>query len=178
MKLILPSLSLLLLVLISGCVRQPDARFYSYHNELTGSATDMLLQNLLETPENTGDLVWLNASRVTGRFRQPEYYLEVRYESHPNKGRLEIPAGPSLTLDINGVPHPYRGPGSGGSRTVSPVGTLVETAVYPVSADELRKIAYAQSVQVKVNGQHDTVFREFQPENFENFREFIVRYVY
>jgi hypothetical protein len=178
MKLILPSLALLLLISMSGCLRQPDAKFYSYRSDLAGGTTDMMLQNLLETSENTGDIVWLNASRVTGRSRPSEYYLELRYEAHPNKGRLDIPAGNTLTLDIDGVPHAYRGPGSSGTRTVSSAGTLVETAIYPISADELRKIAYAQSIQAKITGHNDTVFREFKPENFENFREFIVNYVH
>jgi hypothetical protein len=52
-----------------------------------------------------------------------------------------------------------------------------ERAYYPVSADQLRRIAAAQDVTVEVTGHKRSVTRDFDYINFDNFREFVARNV-
>jgi hypothetical protein len=137
---------------------------------------DLTLDNLLASGEDRSYLVWLNAVRVRDGLWESRYYLEVRYEGANDAGYMDIGPGETLTLTIDGQDFGYQGPGSAESRTLTSRGTYVENAVYEATPDDLRRIAQAKDVKVRVEGQSRKMYREFQPENIEKFRTFVLTY--
>lgn len=162
--------------LAGGCVT-PDGPTYTYR-DIAGNTTDLIVDNILETKENEGDLLWLNASRIADPSKRPRYYLEIRYETVPQKGWLHIPAGPSLVLRVDGEKMSFSGPGSASMRQTTPAGTLLESAVYPVTAEQLTRLSSARNVEVEVLGSDGTrVYRKFAPQNTARFMEFMGNHV-
>ena len=161
-----------LVTLVSACSTTPDGDTYTYRDAM-GNTTDLIVDNLLETKENEGDLLWLNASRIGEGREKPRYYLETRYETIPQKGWLHIPAGNSLVLRVNGQAMKLHTSGSLNTRSTTPSGTFLESAIYPVSAEQLLKISSAKTVEVELSGANRVVQRRFAPANTAKFMEFV-----
>ena len=165
-------LILLMTALLSACTTTPDGDTYTYRDAL-GNTTDLIVDNLIETKEYEGDLVWLNASRIGDGSEKPRYYLEVRYETIPQKGWLHIPAGDSMIVRANGQVMRFHSSGSQNTRTTTPAGTLLESAIYPATPDQLLKISSSKNVEVEVTGANRVVQRRFAPANTARFMEFV-----
>lgn len=135
------------------------------------------MSNELETPGEPRELVWLNATRMPKGAREYRYFLQVQYMSTTDAGWLDIQPGDSLTLLIDGQPVKFESTGSLNTRKESKEGVVHEIAIYQVSPGQLRQIAYAKSVQVQIRGQRGTVEREFKPDNFKRFQQFILQTV-
>src|SRR5436305_10620599 len=85
------------LLFVAGCAMQaPEVS--TYYDPVMGDRTDLLSDNLLDTPGQPRELVFLNASRVWKNFNQSTYYLEVSYMARTEVGYLEITPCPMLTI--------------------------------------------------------------------------------
>jgi len=98
------------------------------------------------------------------------YSLIVRYVS---KDWLFIEDGESLVLLIDGERVGFTGSGSSSNRMVLTGGYVFEESFYFVSADDIRRIAQAKSVSVKIVGSSGYIKREFSEKNLQRFREFV-----
>jgi len=171
---------LLLLVLLTGChTTVPDVA--TNIDPITGSRTDLLSGNMLETPQNPPrEVVWLNANRLyTDAWnRRSKHYLQVDYMAKAETGFLEIPVGTTLILNVDGRDMKFTGNGSFNKRNSREKGFVNETALYEISRMDLRTIANAKQVKVQIKGSKGIVERDFGPENFKRFQEFLSRTAY
>ena len=162
--------------LLAGCASIPVPDVATHYDPYTHLRTDLIPDNLLETEGQPRELLWLNASRVFKDQQYFEYYLEVRYEAREETGWLNIHPGVTLTIVADGRELKFRGSGSLNLRKQKR-GLVSEDAIYLASADELRAVANAKAVTVKVAGQNGLVVRDFTPANFGRFRKFVTSFV-
>jgi len=168
---------LFLLVLITGChTTVPDVA--TNVDPITGARTDLLSGNELVSPQvPPREVVWLNADRIHADAwnRQTKLYLQVDYMAKAETGPLEIPVGTTLILNVDGREMKFTGNGSFNKRTSKVKGFVNETALYEISRMDLRTIANAKSVKVQIKGNKGLVERDFGPDNFKRFQEFLSR---
>ncbi len=133
--------------------------------------------NLLETESGSPprEVVWLNASRVFIDYRDSRYFLEVTYMATDEVGFLEIPAGETLTLTLDGKAMRLKGTGSANLRKREK-NLLREVAIYEVTREQLQRIATANEVKVGIQGRNGLVQREFKEPNFKKFQKFVTFY--
>ena len=171
------SMSSLGLLLWAGCVGKPTSDTYTYRGSMTGNDVDMTLDNLLESSEDRSYLIWVNAVRERESTWESSYYLDVRYEGASDAGYMDIGAGETLLLTVDGQPLRLRSVGSSGSRSVTTAGHYAENAVYPITPEDLRKLARAKEVKAQIIGQAHSHYRTFKPENIEKFRKFVLMHM-
>ncbi len=169
-------IALALAGLMAGCATHTE-EVATLRDNVTGQTTGLIINNYLATDQPGAPDLWLNASRVPKGFTGEAFYLEVRYQASIDKGWLHVAPGSSLVMVVDGVPLTYRGAGSLYSRETTATGGLIEQAIYNVPADDLRKIAFAQTVTMKVVGEKGMAERQFRPENFARFKEFALKHV-
>lgn len=168
---------LAVLVLISGCRTAPPDVTTSY-DPITGERTDLMSENVLETPQTPPrEVVWLNADHIykDAWNRGGKTYLEVNYMAKTETGYLEIPIGTTLLLNVDGQELNFSGNGSFNKRKPWKKGFVRETALYEVSRTQLAKIANAKQIKVKIKGNNGIVERDFAPDNFKRFQDFLAR---
>jgi hypothetical protein len=134
------------------------------------------VDNLLDPGQPGREMLWLNASRVFKNQSRYSYYLEVTYAATTETGFLDIAPGPNLVIVADGKEMRLAGNGSQHLRS-SKGGLLNETALYLVEPAQLRAIAAARKVTVRVTGGNGVVVREFKPVNSERFRKFVTKFV-
>lgn len=159
--------------LLVGC-KSTTPEVKTYQNQLTGETYDLITDNLVEAKNDSGSLVWLNASRIKRVNGGSMFYLEVHYESPAVW--LNIEPGDTLLLTIDGQEYRFRGAGSENERRTTKEG-IAETAIYRVGSSVIRNIASAKEVRFRVIGANRTIEREFAPENFKRFQEFVSTYL-
>ena len=169
-------LPLAVAALLAGCSSSPKSDVYTYRSDIGGPGLDLIVDNELDSGEKPSELIWLNASRVRAGAWKGRFYLEVRYEALPQTGWIEIGAGESLSLTVDGQSMKFYGNGSVNERTQTD-STVVEHAIYEAKADDIRKIAKAKDVKVDILGKLRTVHREFKPANIEKFKTFVLTYI-
>ena len=171
------TLFLLGLLLITGChTKVPDVA--TNYDPITGQRTDLLSGNELVSPQNPPrEVVWLNADRIAADAwnRQTKLYLQVDYMAKAETGFLEIPVGTSLILTVDGREMKFTGNGSYNKRNSREKGFVNETALYQISRMDMSTIANAKAVKVQIRGSKGIVERDFGPENFKRFQEFLAR---
>jgi len=163
------------LSLIAGCATQPPDVTTNYQ-PVTGQRTDLMSENILETPQQPPrEVIWLNAARVFKDYwnRKSVDYLEVNYMARSETGYLEIPLGNTLTLLVDGKEMKLSGNGSFNKRKTVKDNFVSEVALYEVTREQLAKIAFAKQVKVRIKGANGVVERDFGPENFRRFQEFL-----
>src|SRR5207237_7485561 len=106
---------------------------------------------------------------------QSKLYLQVDYMARAETGYLEIPVGTTLLLTVNGQEMDFTGNGSFNKRKSKQKGFVNETALYEVTYTQLGQIANAKQVKVRVKGRNGIVERDFAPENFKRFQDFVAR---
>ncbi|MCF7765859.1 MAG: hypothetical protein K9N62_19495 [Verrucomicrobia bacterium] len=163
-------------VFLAGCQTAVVPDVATHIDPSTHIRTDLIPENLLETSGSTRELLWLNASRVFKDYQNFDYYLEVHYEAMEETGLLKINPGSSLTVIANGQEVKFRGSGGMNPRS-SRRGIVSEDAIYPVSGEDLRLIAYSDTLTVRVSGANGVLTREFQEVNFDRFRKFVAQFV-
>jgi len=167
-----------LLALFTACRTASPPDVTTNFDPISGERTDMLSENILETTQTPPrEVIWLNAERVyRGVWNsQSSIFLEVNYMARAESGYLEIPLGPSLFLTVDGQEMSFSGNGSFNKRKSARKGFVNETAFYPVNKQQLEKIANAKQVKVRIKGNNGIVEREFGPENFKRFQDFVMR---
>lgn len=166
---------LLATVLLGGCAtKAPDV--LTYVDPYTKARTDLMSENMLESPEPIREVVWLNASRMFKNARDYQYYLEVDYMARTETGYLEIPPGETLVIIADGQELKFNGSGSTNARK-GQKDEVSERAIYAATGQQLRTIANAENVRVSILGRKGIVQRKFTAENFERFRQFVQRFV-
>jgi hypothetical protein len=161
---------------MAGCATEPPP-VTTHYETISGLRTDLMSENVLPTPGQPREVVWLNASRIFKNYRgDADYYLEVNYMAKEDVGYLEIPPGQTLTLIVDGETLKFDGNGSMNRRKVYRKEFVREDALYPVEPHHLQKIASAHQAKVLIKGNNGQVEREFAPENFERFRAFVNRF--
>src|SRR5882672_11467574 len=94
-----------ILTLVTGCKTTPHDVATNF-DPITGARTDLMSENILETPQNPPrEVVWLNASRLENKYwnrKGGKYYLEVNYMARTDTGYLDIPVGTTLVLTVDG----------------------------------------------------------------------------
>jgi hypothetical protein len=168
--------SLIVAGIFIGCATPPAPDAATHYHSVTGARIDLIPDNLLEGPEPARELVWLNASRVFETPTSFEYYLELHYEALEQTGLIEIEPGQSLTVIADDEELVFTGNGSENLRKTKK-GLVSEDALYIVQPRDLRTIARAQKVRVRVMGRNGSVQRDFGPANSQRFRTFVRRYV-
>ena len=133
-------------------------------------------ENLLESPGEPRELVWLNASRVFKSYDKAVYYLEVNYMARQEVGYLEIPPGQTLTVLVDGEAMKFDGIGSQRMRKPYKKELVREDAVYPCTNLQIQKIADAKAVKVRIKGNRGLIERDFGPQNFERVQKFAASY--
>ena len=164
--------------LIAGCATE-EAPVTSYTDTFSGLTTG-LLDNELESPGPPREIVKLNAARYPKNFKQTLYFLEVEYQALKEVGFLEIPPGRTLTLVVDGQPMYFDGTGSGSLRkheTLNKHEFAREMAIYPATPAQLRKIAEAKTVKVRIKGNNGLIEREFNETNHDRFVKFVRSFV-
>ncbi|MHC1766059.1 MAG: hypothetical protein AB9869_17455 [Verrucomicrobiia bacterium] len=165
----------LVAILLAGCATQRPS-VTTYIDPVTRARTDLMSENMLETPEPIREIVWLNASRMFRTARNYQYYLEVDYMARRETGFLEIPPGETLVIVADGQELKFTGSGSLNNRKELKE-EVTERAIYPASGEQLRTIAIAEKVEVSIRGRSGMVQRTFTPENTQRFRQFVGKYV-
>ena len=163
------------LLTLAGCAMKAPV-VTTYYDPVSGNRTDLLSDNLLETPGPLREYVELDASRIWKSYYESIYYLEVRYMARSEVGYLEIPPGETLTIIADGQPMKFDGLGSANMRKPYQKGLVRESALYPTSKNALQKIAAAKQVKVQIKGNKGLIEREFAQENIDNFRKFVSAY--
>jgi len=132
------------------------------YNEDLGCVTGFYSPNLKVTVDATLD-----------RSGTRTYDLEVTYE---NQDWIFIAPGESLVLSVDGTKMVFSGEGSVNLRS-KVLDTLVsEQAWYHVTVNQLRDIANAKDVKVKIIGEKGFTQGCFTTRSLECFREFLVEY--
>ena len=148
----------------------------TYYDPVLGDRTDLLNDNVLETPGQPRELVELDASRIWKSAHDSKYYLEVRYMARADVGYLEIPPGETLTIIADGKPMKFDGTGSANTRKPFKKELVRENAIYPATKSALQRIAAAQEVKVQIKGNKGLIQREFAKDNRDRFRQFVSYY--
>ena len=161
--------------LLAGCATKTP-QVATYIDPYTQARTDLMAENMLESPQPIREIVWLNASRVFRNARDYQYYLEVDYMARAETGYLEIPPGETLIILADGQELKFSGTGSLNNRKEKK-DEVSERAIYVASGSQLRTIANAENVKVSILGRNGMVQRTFTPANFDRFRQFVQHYV-
>jgi hypothetical protein len=135
--------------------------------------------NILTGLEPTASIdVDLNAQKaIPASAANPSYSLVVEYRA---PDWLFIKDGQSLSMIIDGEPLHFRGDGSMQNREVGRVGYrggVTERAFYQVTPEQLRRIASATTIRVRVDGDSRYVERTMSPEIIANFHKFVTMHV-
>jgi hypothetical protein len=105
---------------------------------------------------------------------QPIYMIQVKYVA---KDWLFIGSGESLILLVDGERMRFEGNGSANSREVNEYAVCFELATYLCTPDELRKIAKARKIEVKIIGANSYLLGKFKDDNILHFIEYVNAHV-
>lgn len=117
-------------------------------------------------------MIWLNAQILIDNNQDTSFsfILQTFQEDW-----LFIQEGESLILLIDGVRYGFTLKGDV-IREVF-LSRTQETAIYSIEYEIIKKIAYAKEVKVKVVGEHNSAKAYFSEANFNNYRDFINKYI-
>ena len=163
-----------LAALLGGCA-SPAPDFYTDRNEYRGETTDMMVNNPLPSNGTGEGEVSFNATRIGQRNGITLYYFEVRIDEG-SANWIEIEPGEALVLTVDGTELKYDGRGSAGLRKTTR-GLHSESAIFLTTASDIRKVADAKAVKLKIIGKAGTIERTFAAENFERFKRFVASYL-
>jgi hypothetical protein len=124
---------------------------------------------------STGPSIYLNVQRATNKDGVHSFDLIVHYEF---KDWMFIAGGASLNLLIDGESLTLSMPqGIVPGREVITSSMVWETAYYPVTPEQLQRIANASTVLLKLHGGRGYLDRKLTAWNIANIREFADKYV-
>jgi hypothetical protein len=171
MKIKIYILLLILVILIQSCGIIYHVQ--TIRDDFEGYTIYRMKGNMLSGSAFLGASIWLHCQKVITDKGDNYYYLIVEYGSDD---WLFIEDGESLILLVDGKRIAYNGDGSRKNRDVISAGLVKETAFYEVEIDDIKTIAYAKVVRVKIIGSSYLVERYFSQENILNFRKFYLEY--
>ena len=160
-------------LVMAGCYSKPPPDTATFISPASGLRTDLLSENMLETADKTPEVIWLNAARAFEFNGKARFVLELDYLSSEEHGFLEIPAGSTLTLTIDGKDNVLSGTGSASHREKTQNNTVTERAFYTVERRLFEEITQGRKVRVEIRGKNGTVDRWFTAVNFARFIKFV-----
>lgn len=168
-------MGLVMAALLGGCAKPDRQGLYTHYDNINGDTVDLIADNKLTVPNESGGELWLNASRMNQVNGIKLYHLEVHFVS--NVGWIQIEPGDTLVLTIDGVERKYESTGSANFRKSTNKGVFTEDAIYRVGPEDIRRIAAAKTINVKVFGVKGSVSRDFEASNIEKFKAFVTTYM-
>jgi hypothetical protein len=155
--------SIILPFLFVGCISSlPIYKIDDITDHIDGRRSTQLVGNRL-APAYTGTDVEFDAEKFIAWDGNIYYSIVLNVVS---LNRLFIAEGESLVLLVDGTRIGFSGDGA-----------LGETAYYDVTPAQLKLIANAKDVRIKIKGAQFSVKRGFFSENFANLKRFIAEYV-
>ncbi len=159
--------------MLTGC----SSSVKTTHDDFEGfTINEMALNNLSGGVPFVGAAIGLQAQRFESKEGVVDYNVIVRYAS---ESWLYIENGESLILLVDGESLNLSGEGSLSHREVQNIGKVfvVEHAWYKISPENLKKIASASEVRIKLIGTNHFEKRHFSEKNLKKFKEFVEEYV-
>jgi len=166
--------SIILPFLLVGCISSlPIYKIDDITDHIDGRRSTQLVGNRL-APAYTGTDVEFDAEKFIAWNGNIYYSIVLNVVS---LNRLFIAEGESLVLLVDGTRIGFSGDGSANYRESGEDGAIEETAYYDVTPAQLKLIANAKDVRIKIKGAQFSVKRGFFSENFANLKRFIAEYV-
>jgi hypothetical protein len=175
MKKLIYYIGLTLSIGILGCASYlASYSVKTMNDEFDGYTINRMQKNRLGGGILLGSIVDLNVQKFV-KDSLVVYSLIVRYEGHD---WLFIQNGESLILLVDNERIGLVGDGSVSHRDVLSGGLVKEQAWYDnITPEQLKKIAYATEVKIKIIGSQYHAERYFTSQNFQNFQQFYSEYV-
>jgi hypothetical protein len=158
-------------IILTGCASQ-SPQVTSTTDPYKGVSWIEVKDNKLGDAKNSNWWIELNPTQFRRSGGSVGYYLRVFCHS---PFWVFINEGESLVLMVDGKRIGLTGEGSLRHRIVDRGGVVLETADYAVSLDQIKTIANAQNVTLRVYGSRSQQDRFFTPKNFAVFRDFVDR---
>lgn len=164
---------LLLLLLLAGCVG--GYQTHTEYDPVRREMTTRVAKNVIGGFHLFGGNVVVNPARVLADDGTTRYYLSVQWSGREwlfidRRAPLEIRTD-AATLDLPGVVLTQDVGGCWSSGCI-----VNEFAHYHITPAQLRQIAGAHYVAVRLNGRSEYVERVFTPENRGNFARFVAQF--
>jgi len=164
---------IILFVALSSCAN-PFAYKIDIHNDKFDDYTSIKMRNnfLLDGGTNT---MQFNLQKITYKIdNKPNYFVHILIMA---KNWMFINEGQSLTVIINEAEKiQLTGKGSATLRSASGYG-ITEQAYYPCTAEQVKKISTAQSVEFKLSGANFYEQRSLPIKNILHLNEFYLAHV-
>ena len=167
------SLAILALLSISACSVAAFSKIVETRDDFNSLTKYELTINQLGGEGLFEATVFFNAILSRHDSGTDIFYIAIRYR---HDSWLFIEDGESLILLVDGERIGLSGAGSSGNRNVITADILRERALYRVEPAQLRKIASAKDIRVRVEGSQYYVERYFTEKNFENLQSFVNRF--
>ena len=176
MKKLIISLFLLCLIVLNGCVT-PGYMVSTKTDEFEGYTTidlqsnelpDKDMWNLLSVSINKWNF---GIRKFISKSGEISYLIKLLYFGD---GWVFIDSGQSLHILADDNHINLSGEGSFKNRDVVYGDIVSETAFYPIKKAQIKKIADAATVKIKVDGQEGYVTAEFGAENIEQVKKFYI----
>lgn len=162
----------LLVGAVAACATGGGYEVAQVGDDFNGMAGSMMRRNYLKVEGGAVASVTLNAV-VTSAADTTAHMLGVNYLG---SGWIFLGDGESLILLLDGERVALEQLGSP-RREVESGRIVQEIAVYPASPDLLRRIATADTVRVRLQGDRGRVDARFTPENTARFQSFVAEHV-
>ena len=160
-----------LLATLAACA--PPFQILTLQPGFDGTRIYRTTGNILAGGAQIHPQVELNLERVDFPRNDPAYYAVVEYTGST---WLHIGDGATLALQLDGETSTLGGPGSEEERRVLHGTSVNERARYPLTADEVARIAGAQTGEVTVLGRAGSVRRPLTQQNLRNLHRFLEQY--
>jgi len=155
----------------AGCATH---KVITTHDEFDGTTKHRMYFNALGCAGLLAPTIQLKAQRFDQKDGAISYSLIVEYSG---KNWLFIAPGESLVFKIDGKRKAFSGEGSADHRHVGGLAGVSETAWYhEVKLEDLRELANAQEVKIKIEGKNTYVTRCFKDYSFKSFQNFVANF--
>lgn len=165
-------------VFAAGCATAPGMELpYAVRRMNTEGMTGHRMEgNYVSTPPIPGSRLAINAVRAQAANGRVLYLIEV---NHQTSNPLMIPPGETLVFIADGERIALSGPGWGGGMQGARGSTVsVELALYQISPDDLRKLAAADRVDLRLTGRDRVIENVFHGWNVARLRAFVAEHVH
>ncbi|MGD0036812.1 MAG: hypothetical protein ABSC53_05925 [Bacteroidota bacterium] len=144
-------------------------------DQFDGYTSNIMYANWIEA--NGKGEIGFNVQKLTSKDSTVHYNIIIQMYNMRNWFFIE--QGESLVLLIDGVRIGFTGEGSTERRNMDALpdlAVLEETAFYSVTLDQLRSIANAKDVKIKVQGIYYSTEGSLTASNLMNLRQFLKEY--
>jgi hypothetical protein len=162
-----------LVAVLAGCV--PRYGVSTSRDDFAGRTVHRMRGNVLADPDGGGEWIELNAEASRDRASAPDLSLALLYRD--TSRWLWVPYGESLQVLADRELIVLSGTGSFRSRRRSLTGAVEERVTYRVTLEQLRRIAAADTVRLRILGRREYVERRLGEKGRLRLREFVAAHV-